>query len=47
MRNFAIWNIELIDGLGETKEEKIEMYIQGYNLIIYELEKYEKVKKEI
>ena len=47
MRNFAIWNIELIDGLGETKEEKIEMYIQGYNLIIYELEEYEKVKKEI
>ena len=41
MRNFAIWNIELIDGLGETKEEKIEMYIQGYNLIIYELEEYE------
>ena len=47
MRNFAIWNVELIDGLGETKKEKIEMYIQGYNLIIYELEEYEKVKNEI
>ena len=47
MRNFAIWNIELIDGLGETKEEKIEMYIQGYNLIIYELEEYEFIKNEI
>ena len=47
MRNFAIWNVELIDGLGETKEEKIEMYIQGYNLIIYELEEYEFVKNEI
>lgn len=47
MRNFAIWNIELIDGLGETKEEKIEMYIQGYNLILYELEEYEFIKNEI
>ena len=47
MRNFAIWNVELIDGLGETKEEKIEMYIQGYNLIIYELEEYDFVKNEI
>ena len=47
MRNFAIWKVELIDGLGETKEEKIDMYIQGYNLIIYELEEYEKLKKEI
>ena len=47
MRNFAIWNIELIDGLGETKEEKIDMYIQGYNLTIYELEEYEFIKNEI
>ena len=47
MRNFAIWNIELIDGLGETKEEKIEMYIQWYNLILYELEEYEFIKNEI
>ena len=47
MRNFAIWNIELIDGLGETKEEKIDMYIQGYNLTIYELEEYESIKNEI
>lgn len=47
MRNFAIWNIELIDGLGETKKEKIEMYIQGYNLILYELEEYEFIKNEI
>ena len=47
MRNFAIWNIELIDGLGETKEEKIEMYIQGYNLTIYEIEEYEFIKNEI
>ena len=47
MRNFSIWNIELIDGLGETKEEKIEMYIQGYNLTIYEIEEYEFIKNEI
>ena len=47
MRNFEIWNVELIDGLGETKEEKIEMYVQGYNLIIYELEEYEFLKNEI
>ena len=47
MRNFAIWNIELIDGLGETKEEKIEIYIQGYNLTIYEIEEYEFIKNEI
>lgn len=47
MRNFSIWNIELIDGLGETKEEKIEIYIQGYNLTIYEIEEYEFIKNEI
>ena len=47
MRNFAIWNVDLIDGLGETKEEKIEMYIQGYNLIIYELGEYEFIKNEV
>ena len=47
MRNFAIWNVDLIDNCGETKEEKIYMYIEGYNLIIYEWEEYEYVKNEI
>ena len=47
MRNFTTWYTELIDIYEPTCEEKIEMYINNYNLILYELEEYEKIKKEI
>ena len=38
MRNFTTWYTELIDIYEPTCEEKIEMYINNYNLILYELE---------
>lgn len=47
MRNFTRWNIALEDDFNTTREEKIDMYIKNYNLILYELEEYEKIKKEI
>lgn len=47
MRNFTRWDIALEDDFETTREEKIDMYIKNYKSILYELEKYEKVKKEI
>ena len=47
MNNFLRWNIAPEDDFGTTKEEKIEMYIKNYNLIIYELDDYENVENEI
>ena len=47
MNNFLRWNIAPEDDFGTTKEEKIEMYIRNYNLIIYELDDYENVENEI
>ena len=47
MRNFTRWDIAPEDDFDITKEQKIVMYIIGYNSIVYELEEYENIKREI
>ena len=47
MNSFLRWNIAPEDDFGETKEEKLEKYVNIYNAIIGELDYYEKAEKEI